>query len=116
MTSADNTDPSAPALNSQLRAAQLGEILLILMVFFAVGGDPARHVNEAHYLSWLKHFWNPTWCASDFFLSTPESHVTFAWTLGWVTRWLPLSASAWIGRCVAWFAIAWAWRRLSWRV
>jgi hypothetical protein len=74
MISNDSTIPSTTAPPAQSRAAQLGEIVLILLVFLAVGGELTPHSNEAHYLSRLKHFWNPTWCAGDFFLESPESH------------------------------------------
>ena len=39
------------------------EILLLLLVFFVYAGDAAPMVNEAHYLSKAKNFWNPD-CAS----------------------------------------------------
>lgn len=92
------------------------EVLLIVLVFFALAGCPPPHVNEAHYLARLKHFWDPQWCAGDLFLSSPEAHGAFVWTLGWVNRWLSLTATAWVGRALAWVLLAWAWRRLSWRI
>lgn len=87
-----------------------------MLVFFTLAGDPPPAVNEAHYLCRLKHFWNPGWCAGDLFLDSAEAHVVFAWSFGWVTRWLSLAATAWTGRLLAWTLLAWAWQRLSWRL
>ncbi len=95
---------------------QLGEVLLIFLVFFVVAGNPAPDVNEPHYLSRLKHFWNPAWCQGDFFLQSMDAQPVFIWTFGWVTRWLSLPATAWLGRVLAWVLLAWSWQRLSWRL
>ena len=92
------------------------ELLLIVVVFFTIAGDPPPHVNEAHYLSRLKHYWNPQWCAGDMFLKSKDAQLVFVWTFGWVTRWLSLTATAWVGRLIAWTMLAWAWQRLSWRL
>jgi hypothetical protein len=92
------------------------EIALIFCVFLIVGGDPPPHENEAHYLSRLKHYWNPQWGAGDLFLESADAQLALIWTFGWLTRWLPLAAVAWIGRGGAWLLLAIAWRRLSWRI
>ena len=91
----------------------LCEILLIFLVFFIHGASPAPEVNEAHYLSKAKHYWNPQWCERDLFCSAADAHQVFYWTFGWLTLWLPLPAVAWIGRLLTWSLLAWAWRRLS---
>jgi hypothetical protein len=96
--------------------ARLVEVLLIVLIFFVVAGDPPPHVNEPHYLCRLKHFWNPQWCAGDLFLQSRDTQLVFIWAFGWVTRWLSLSATAWLGRLIVWTFIAWAWQRLSWRL
>jgi hypothetical protein len=92
------------------------EVLLIFLVFFAIAGDPAPHQNEPYYLCRLKHFWNPSWCPGDFFLTSADAHATFVWTFGWVTKLLSLTATAWTGRVFVWSLLAWAWQRLSWRI
>lgn len=94
----------------------LVEVLLIFLVFFVVGGDPPPHENEAHYLCRLKHHWNPDWCAGDLFLVSADAQLAFVWAFGWLTRWLSLTAVAWLGRIVAWSLLAWAWQRLSSRL
>lgn len=92
------------------------EILLILLVFFALAGEPVPHVNEPHYLGRMKHFWDPSWCAGDVFLESPDAHGLFVWAFGWVTKWLSLAQTAWVGRTTGWVFLAWGWQRLSWRV
>lgn len=106
------TNPPPPPPLDQ----RLAEIALILLVFFVIAGDPPPHVNEPHYLCRLKHYWDPDWCRGDLFLESTDTQLAFIWTFGWVTRWLSLSATAWVGRVVAWTLLAWAWQRLSWRI
>jgi hypothetical protein len=93
--------------------ARLAEIALIVAVFSIVGGAPPPHVNESHYLTKAKHYWDPSYCPGDFFLDSADPHLTFYWTFGWLTRLCSLTATAWIGRAAVWLAIALAWRRLS---
>ncbi len=100
----------SPARRRLEAAAEIG---LIFAVFFIHAGWPVPEVNETHYLAKAKHYWNPDWCARDFFLATADAHQVFYWTCGWITRWLSLPATAWVGRIVTWGLLAWAWRRLS---
>ena len=90
-----------------------GEVLLILVVFFLFAGGMAPDVNEAHYLSKAKHYWNPEWCQGDHFLESDDAHTVFFWAFGWVTLFLSLPATAWLGRVLTWFLLAWSWWRLS---
>jgi hypothetical protein len=92
------------------------EMLLIFAVFFLHGTWPVPDVNEPHYLSKAKHYWDSSWCANDFFVNTADAHQVFYWTFGWLTRFLSLDAVAWVGRLLTWGLLAWAWRRLSWAV
>lgn len=89
------------------------EIALILAIFFILGGAPAPHVNETYYLTKAKHYWNPDWCAGDLFLESADAHLTFYWTVGWLTRIFSLPVVAWIARVAAWLLLAVAWQRLS---
>src|SRR5437868_1772485 len=95
---------------------KLVEVLLIALLFFVATGDPTPSVNECHYVSRLKHYWNPQWCAGDLFLESTDTQLVFIWLFGWLTRFLSLPATAWIGRVTAWVFVAWAWQRLSWRI
>jgi hypothetical protein len=116
MPIATTTDEIAPPRSRLTKIQCLVEVLLIVVVFAAATGDPPPHVNEAHYLSRLKHYWDPTWCQGDIFLQSPDTQLAFIWLFGWVTRLVSLTATAWIGRAIAWATIAWAWQQLSWRI
>lgn len=89
------------------------ETTLILLVFSAVAGQLPPDVNESHYLTKAKHFWNPNWCPNDLFLSSSFSHWLFYVAFGWLSKFLSLSAFAWVGRILTWTALALAWQRLS---
>lgn len=89
------------------------EVLVIFLIFFIQGGWPAPDVNEAHYLSKARHYWDSGWCSQDFFCKSADAHEVFYWTFGWLTLWLPLPAVAWVGRLLTWGLLAWVWRRLS---
>jgi hypothetical protein len=116
MTTAVATADASQPTPRQPVADRLAEVFLILLVFFIAAGDAPPHVNEAHYVGRLKHFWNPSWCAGDLFLESSDTQLVVIWVLGWLTRWVSLSATAWIGRILAWTLLAWAWQRLSWRL
>ncbi len=89
------------------------ETILILFVFCAVAGQMPPDVNESHYLTKAKHFWNPKWCPDDLFLSSSFSHWLFYVAFGWLSKFLSLSAFAWMGRVLTWAALAFAWQRMS---
>ncbi len=108
--------PSSISPPPSPRWRALVETLLIFAAFSLHGAWPVPDVNEAHYLSKAKHYWNPSWCQSDFFVNTADAHQVFYWTFGWLTRLLPLPAVAWAGRLLTWALLAYAWRRLSWAV
>jgi hypothetical protein len=101
-------DTSTPS-----RAVAAGEIVFLLAVFFIYAGWPTPDVNEPHYLSKAKHYWDADWAAGDFFCESADAHQMFYWTCGWLTLVMPLSAVAWVGRLVTWTLLAWSWRRLS---
>ena len=67
---------------------------------------PAPHVNETHYLTKAKHYWDPAYCPGDLFLDSADAHLPFYWTVGWLTKWLSLPAAAWVGRIAAWLLLA----------
>lgn len=92
------------------RWLEIGLIFGMIAVWVSV--QPPE-VNEAHYLTKAKHYWNPDFCPGDHFLSSSDAHLTFYWSLGWLTQWLSLSATAWVGRIVCWWMLAASWQRLS---
>lgn len=70
---------------------------------------PVPGVNEPHYLCKSKHFWQPDWCAGDFFLASPNAHTVFYATIGSLTRVVSLENSALIGRALVYLLLAWGW-------
>src|SRR6476620_11809009 len=92
------------------------EVALIFTLFFLFAGGEPPGVNESHYLCKAKHYWDPTWCRNDFFLNSSDAHAVFYWTFGWMTRFMSLTAAAWVGRTIVWLLLAWSWQRLSWSV
>ncbi len=89
------------------------ETFLIFLIFSAVAGQSPPGVNESHYLTKAKHFWNPDWCPQDLFLSSSFAHWFFYVALGWLSKFMSLPAFAWAGRILTWGALAFAWQRLS---
>lgn len=83
-----------------------GEVICVVMIFFAFAGDPAPMVNESHYLVKAKSYWEPDWCENDLFVSSGKAHVTFYYTIGWFTQLFSLKTTAWIGRFLSWSLIA----------
>ncbi len=92
------------------------ETLLIAVCFFLYAGQPAPDVNESHYLTKAKHFWNPEYCPGDLFLGSGFSHWLFYFSFGWLTKFISLSAFAWTGRIITWSFMAFAWQRLSFTI
>lgn len=89
------------------------EVGFIFVMFFVFAGSPPPDVGEAHYLAKARHYWDPAWCRGDMFLESKDAHGVFYWTFGWATKFVSLTAAAWIGRCATWLLLAWAWQRLS---
>ncbi len=95
---------------------RLGEVVLLVLLFFVYAGDLPPMVNEAHYLVKAKNFWQPQWCENDLFASSAKAHTTFYVLLGWMTQYISLSATAWIGRVVGWAMLAIGLQRLCWNL
>ena len=80
-------------------------------LLYSVIAAPIPGVNEPHYLCKAKHYWQPDWCAADFFLDSPNAHTVFFATIGALTNVLSLDLSAWAGRAIATLLLAWGWTR-----
>jgi hypothetical protein len=83
----------------------------LLLYSFVVAPAPA--LNEPHYLGKAKHFWQPQWCAGDFFLESVDAHTVFFATVGALTTVCSLEATAIIGRVLALGLVAWGWTALA---
>jgi hypothetical protein len=97
----DSASPPEPPTFVQ----RLGEVVLIVLVFFTLAGDPPPHVNESHYLCRAKHFWDPAWSAGDMFLESSDTQIVFIWALGWITKWASLPQLPGLGGC--WPGFSW---------
>tara|TARA_R110002095_G_scaffold150422_1_gene130051 strand:- start:145154 stop:146746 length:1593 start_codon:yes stop_codon:yes gene_type:complete len=92
-------------------------ILLILLIGGSFAADsflrfPIPGTNEPHYLCKAKHYWNPQWCAGDFFLESSNAHSVFYQVVGLLTQWLSLPATAILGRLAGFLLLAIGWYRL----
>lgn len=93
-----------------------GLVWLAVALLLAVAGtlrSAIPGVNEAHYLTKSRHFWDPSWCARDLFLQSIDAHWLFFQTVGSLTRWLSFPAAAWVGRCLGWGLLAWGFCELA---
>lgn len=72
---------------------------------------PVPGANEPHYLCKSLHYWQPDWCAPDFFLTSPNAHTVFYATIGALTQVLSLDQAAWAGRGIVYFLLALGWTR-----
>jgi len=106
-------ESKSPAATANGRTQAIAETFLIFLLFFIQGGTAVPSVNEPHYLSKAKHYWNPDWCATDFFCTSADAHEVFYWTFGWLSLFVSLPVMAWCGRVLTWGLLAWAWQRLS---
>ena len=100
-------------LHESNRYQWLLEVALIAVCFFLYAGQPAPDVNESHYLTKAKHFWDRGYCPGDLFLSSSFTHWLFYFSFGWMTKFMSLTAFAWTGRIATWTLMAFAWQRLS---
>lgn len=105
-------EPNLPRENNRWRS--LLEVAIIVAIFALHGYWPVPDSNEAHYINKARHYWDPAWCAGDFFLESADAHQVFYWTFGWLTQLFAMDTVACIGRWLTWGLLAWSWRRLSW--
>lgn len=91
------------------------EWLLILLSFavFASIRSPIPGVNEPHYLTKSRHFWDSSWCSRDPFLQSANAHYVFYATIGAGTRILTFEQTAAVGRLLGWALLAAGWCALA---
>ena len=101
------------SMNDQRNHSTWPVLLAVWATFLLYGAiaAPVPGVNEPHYLCKAKHFWQPEWCAKDFFLASKNAHTVFFGTIGCLTNWFTLDQSAWVGRGLATLFLAWGWLR-----
>ncbi|TWT55245.1 hypothetical protein KOR42_28720 [Thalassoglobus neptunius] len=111
-TARSNSEQRALAWADWLTGAVIYGVLLCVS-FLRV---PIPGVNEPHYLSKAKHFWQPEWCAGDFFLDSSNPHLVFYWVFGWLSQLLTLEQAAIVVRVVGYLPLAVGWTLLGKRV
>jgi hypothetical protein len=98
--------PKKPtAVGTLLRHPAL-DVVTIVLACFIYHGTPPPGINEAHYLVKARHFWDPSFCAGDLFVESPNVHFIFYAVFGALTACGSLTAAAWIGRFLCWLALA----------
>lgn len=108
--------PSPPQSQSRSRffdwCGPAAIVFLELLIYSAVQA-PVPGVNEPQYLGKAAHYWDASWAAGDRFLDSSNPHLVFYFTVGWLTRFLPLAATAWIARVAGYGLLAIGWTALA---
>lgn len=73
---------------------------------------PVPAVNEPHWLTKAKHYWQPEWCPGDFFLDSSNTHLVFYQTVGVLTSLVSFEAAAVIARLLGYLLLAIGWTSL----
>jgi hypothetical protein len=89
--------------------AVAGAAVFLSLVIDSFARYPVPAPNEPHYLTKARHFWDPSWCGRDLFLSSSNAHAVFYATFGALTEGCSLSTSAVAGRLVGLLILAAGW-------
>lgn len=81
----------------------------VLLVWAAWSAAPVPGVNEAHYFTKARQFWDPAWLPRDLFLGSQVAHWLFYAVLGWPTTFLSMDTTVWLSRALGWSALALGW-------
>ncbi|MEO1994026.1 MAG: DUF6798 domain-containing protein [Planctomycetaceae bacterium] len=74
---------------------------------------PVPGVNEAHYLSKARFYWDPSWCVGDLFLESVAAHRVFYQLVGGLTLWCNLEQTAWVLRILGALLLAHGWVQMA---
>ncbi|MEW4530739.1 DUF6798 domain-containing protein [Maioricimonas sp. JC845] len=88
-------------------------VLLAMLIGYSAIDAPIPGVNEPHYLTKARNFYDPAWCAGDLFLESGNAHWVFYVVMGPLTQWWELPVVAAIGRVVALVVVAVGWQMLA---
>ncbi len=81
-------------------------LLFLSFLAYSFVRTPIPAVNEPHYLTKAKHFWNPDWGRGDLFLESSNPHYVFYSVVGSLTQWCSLEKTAGISRVAALLLLA----------
>ncbi|MFG0295345.1 MAG: hypothetical protein ACF8PG_05500 [Maioricimonas sp. JB045] len=62
-------------------------VLLAMLLGYSAIDAPIPGVNEPHYLTKARNFYDPAWCAGDLFLESGNAHWVFYVVMGPLTQW-----------------------------
>lgn len=82
-------------------------------VVFVVAATSVPGVNESHYLTKARHFFDSSFAPGDLFLDSGNSHYASTLLAGSLSLFMPLGAVAWVGRFLAWGFLSFAWIRFG---
>ncbi len=88
-------------------------VLFVFGLFSLYAGNSVPDVNESHYLTKAKHFWDSSFGAGDLFLESGNAHWFFYRTVGALTLWLDFPSAAWVGRFLGWGLLSISWCRFA---
>ena len=88
-------------------------VLAVLFFGFSLARSSIPGVNESHYLSKARHFWQPEWCRGDLFLESANPHGVFYVVFGWLTTKMSLAHAALVIRAGQSLLVAWGWLALG---
>lgn len=111
--------PEPAGMSSAVRQWYLRQEWLLVFISFALIASiraPIPGVNEPHYFTKARHFWDPSWCARDPFLQSANAHYVFYSTFGLLTRIFSFDATALVGRILGWGLLASGWCAVSSRI
>ena len=85
----------------------------LLLLIVSLGRSFIPGINEPHYLCKARHWWNPEWCANDFFLQSSNPHLIFYVTFGWLPELVSFPTAAIVARAVCLLILAIGWLELT---
>lgn len=98
-----------PAVDGPRRPLLRVSLLFATFMAYSAWQAPVPGVNEPHYLTKARHYWQPEWCAGDLFLESSNAHLLFYQTVGWLTAVCTLEQAAWCGRILGCLLLAVGW-------
>ncbi len=87
------------------------DALGVFLVLFLFAAEPIPAVNEPHYWTKAKHFWDSSYAPGDIFIDSGNAHWLFYASFGLLTKIVPLPTAVWIARFILWgsLALGWTW-------
>jgi len=104
--SGDSPQTPGAGIGLWLDVRSLWEVLLCILVCVCFAAVPVPDINESHYLTKARHFWNGDTCPQDIFLQSTDAQWVYFFATGWVAKFVSIGTFAWIGRAVSWVLLS----------